>query len=88
MLRITSQPNRPGETYLVLEGRLAGETVAELRRVADECSALGKRIVLDLVALKFADAAGLALLRELIESSARVQRASAFVSALLGESLS
>jgi len=86
MLRITTQPNGPKDTVLVLEGRLAGDAVAELRRVAGECSVAGKRIALDLAALKFADTTGLALLRELIDSSAKVRRASAFVSALLEES--
>jgi anti-anti-sigma regulatory factor len=85
MLRITSQPNGPAETRLVLEGRLIGETVAELRRVSREITASGRRIALDLVALRYADPAGIGLLRELIDDSAELQRASAFVSALLGE---
>jgi ABC-type transporter Mla MlaB component len=88
MLRITARSNGPDETKLVLEGRLAGEAVSELRRVTDECALAGKRVVLDLISLQFADATGLALLRRLIATSAQVQRASAFVSALLGESLS
>lgn len=85
MLRITSQPSGPAETRLVLEGRLTGETVAELRRVSREITASGRRIGLDLSSLRFADPAGIGLLRELIDDSAEVQRASAFVSALLGE---
>ena len=85
MFRITSQPNGPHETRLVLEGRLVGETVDELRRVASETSAQGRRIALDLAGLRYADAAGIALLRELIDDLAELQRASAFVSALLGE---
>jgi ABC-type transporter Mla MlaB component len=85
MFRITSQPNGACETRLVLEGRLVGETVEELRRIARETSAQGRRIALDLAALRYADAAGIALLRELIEDLAELQCASAFVSALLGE---
>jgi ABC-type transporter Mla MlaB component len=85
MLRITTRPSGPDETRLLLEGRLAGDAVSELARVAEECTRAGKRIVLDLQALRFADAAGLALLRELVGASAEIQRASAFVSALLGE---
>ena len=85
MLRITSRPNGPSETQLVLEGRLVDETVEELRRVSTEIAAQGRRISLDLIALRYADAAGIGLLRELIEDSAELQRASAFVSALLGE---
>ena len=85
MFRITSQPTGPHETRLVLEGRLVGEAVDELRRIARETSAQGRRIALDLAALRYSDAAGIALLRELIEDMAELQRASAFVSALLGE---
>jgi anti-anti-sigma regulatory factor len=59
--------------------------VDELRRVSTEIAAQGRRIALDLVALRYADAAGIRLLRDLIEDSAELQRASAFVSALLGE---
>ena len=84
MLRITSQPNGR-TTRLVLEGRLVGESVDELRRVSDEISQQGRRIALDLVDLRFADAAGLRLLRDLIDDSAELQRVSAVVSALLGE---
>lgn len=85
MLRITTQSNGHGGTRLVLEGRLAGEAVDELRRVARDVSAQGRRLALDLVALRYADAAGIGLLRELISDSAELQRASAFVSAHLEE---
>ena len=85
MLRITSQSNGPRGTRLVLEGRLAGEAVGELRRVAREISARGARIALDLFALRYADAAGIGLLRELLSDSAELERASAFVSARLEE---
>ncbi len=85
MLRITSQSNGPRGTRLVLEGRLAGEAVDELRRVASELAGQGRRLALDLVALRYADAAGIGLLRELLSDSAELQRASAFVSAHLEE---
>lgn len=85
MLRITSQSNGPRRTRLVLEGRLAGEAVGELRRVAREVSARGRTLALDLVALRYADAAGIGLLRELIDDSAELERVSAFVSAHLEE---
>ncbi|MFI5316960.1 MAG: hypothetical protein ACHQ6T_14765 [Myxococcota bacterium] len=85
MFRITSRPNGPRETQLVLEGWLVGETAEELRRISSEISIQGRRISLDLVALRYADAAGISLLRELIADSAELQGASGFVSALLGE---
>ncbi len=83
MLRITSHPEPCGETRLVLEGRLAGAWVSELRRVV---AAAGEpsRVALDLSALTYADADGLALLRDLLAGPARLERASAFVSVLLG----
>ena len=84
MLRITQQPEGPRETRLVLEGRLAGAWVGELRRVAAECASERRRIALDLSRLTFADADGVALLRELLGDAARLDRASPFVNALLG----
>ena len=83
MLRITCHPERRGETRIVLEGRLAGAWVSELRRVAAASSGPG-RVALDLSALTYADADGLALLRDLLAGPARIERASAFVSELLG----
>jgi anti-anti-sigma regulatory factor len=83
MLRITLHPERRGERRLVLEGRLAGAWVSELRRVAIGSDGPA-RVALDLSALTYADADGLALLRELLDGPARLERASAFVSALLG----
>jgi len=85
MFRITSQPNGPQETRLVNPAQLVGDAVDELRRIARETSAERRRIALDLAGLRYADAAGIALLRELIANLAELQRASAFVSALLGE---
>ena len=68
----------------MLEGRIAGAWVGELRRVAGECARDRRRIALDLSRVTYADADGLALLRELLGQSARLDRASAFVTALLG----
>ena len=67
----------------MLEGRLAGAWVSELRRVAAEPGP-PRRVALDLSAVTYADADGLALLRDLLAGPARIERASAFVSALLG----
>jgi ABC-type transporter Mla MlaB component len=83
MLRITRTPHRNRTTRLVLEGRIAGPWVGELRRVAAESARAGGRIALDLSSVTFADADGLALLRELLDGEAQLERASAFVTQLL-----
>jgi len=84
MLRITPEIDALGDTRLVLEGRIVGAWVAELRRVAASCRPASGRIVLDLAAVSFADADGLELLRGLLAGTARLGRASSVVSALLG----
>lgn len=68
---------------LDLEGRLAGEWVAELRRVAMANERPGRRTVLDLSGLLSADAAGIALLRELRAGGAALLHGPAFVLALV-----
>jgi hypothetical protein len=88
MLRITCESTGEGELRVLLEGRLAGPWVDELRRISALASEHGARLKLDLSSLGFADADGLALLRELLGAAAELERASAFVSALLAEARS
>lgn len=85
MLRITTHANGTADRHLVLEGRLTGAWVGELRRIVREGAAGRRRFSLDLSAVTYVDADGLALLRELLGGSADLQRASAFVTALLGD---
>ncbi len=85
MLRITLETPRPDERRVRLEGRLAGPWVDELRRVSSTSESGRARLVLDLAALHFADAEGLALLRELHGEAVELRNASAFVRALLAE---
>lgn len=83
MLRITRRANGERDTHLVLEGRIAGAWVHELRRIAAEVG-VENRFSLDLAAVTYADADGVALLHELLGGSAKLERASAVVTALLG----
>lgn len=75
---------------LVVEGRIAGPWVDELRRAARERavranagSALAATSV-DLAAVTYVDAEGVALLKELVAAGVRVRAASPFVAELLG----
>jgi hypothetical protein len=70
---------------LELEGRLAGEWVAELRRVAIAIAGdqPERRAILDLTGLQSADAAGIALLGELRAGGAQLEHGPEFVLALV-----
>ena len=85
MLRITEQSlhsdvaDRRG---IVLEGRLVGPWVEELRRVLGATEPGG--VTLDLGALSFADGDGVTLLRGLRDSGVELARPSPFMAALNG----
>lgn len=84
MLRITENRSGPeGGSTLVVEGRLAGPWVDELRVAASPHS---KGLALDLAGVSYADADGVALLKQLVGGGATVARATAYVSMLLGRS--
>jgi hypothetical protein len=83
MLRITEQRPAAGKpaATLVVEGRLAGPWVDELRNsAAPHLDALA----LDLAGLSYADEAGVALLNQLVAAGAEVVRTTAYVATLLG----
>lgn len=88
MLRITEQPHpthAAGATdrrAIVLEGRLVGPWVEELRRVVGGAESGG--VILDLGALSFADGDGLTLLRSLRDSGVELASPSPFMAALIG----
>jgi hypothetical protein len=83
MLRITQQIPPEGRPLLLLEGRLVGPWVAELRGAA--AAGGGAALVdLDLAGVTFADDHGVAALRDLRGAGARLVRASAFLAALIG----
>ena len=76
MLRITEQQTTDGTTVLILEGRLTGPWVEVLRT---SCHALPHPFALDLREVSFADAAGLALLRQLQTQDITLQNCSPFL---------
>lgn len=87
MLRITETQSAESATILKLEGRLAGVSVEELRRLSEAISARedGEPLVLDLGAVSFVDADGIALLRRLCSAQVEITRCSPFVAQLLEE---
>jgi hypothetical protein len=82
--RVDGTPDEPGT--LRVEGRLVGPWVEELRREAR--ALLGGRgsLVLELGSVTYADAAGEALLGELVARGARIGGCSTFIAELLGGS--
>jgi ABC-type transporter Mla MlaB component len=83
MLRITATGRGAHPETLRLEGRLVGPWVAQLRSACRACSSAGQRLQLDVAGLRFVDADGAALLRELAQSGAAFSGLSPFVAALL-----
>ena len=78
-LRITTA--RSGEaTRVILAGRLAGESTADLDRIVGDA---GGEIRLDLGELRGADAEGLALLRRLQAKGVQLERASPYINLVL-----
>jgi ABC-type transporter Mla MlaB component len=69
-----------GSRRLLLEGRVTGAWVEELRRACDEVARAGAdRLELDLAGVLFLDRQGLALFAELSARGCRFLNASAFV---------
>ena len=64
MLRIDTT-EEPGQTILLLEGRVIGAWVDEVRRSCRDALGRGGRVTLDLGAVSFVDADGVVLLRAL-----------------------
>ena len=83
MLRITQR-----KECLLVEGRIAGAWVRELRRAADHCLATHPTPALDLSGVSFVDAEGASLLRSLVARRMPILSSSAFVTAMLSETRS
>jgi ABC-type transporter Mla MlaB component len=79
MLKIVSVPNEGGAATLVLEGRLIGPWVEELRRSCELAFGSSEGLTLDLGGLSFVDRGGLELLRCLADRHARLNNCSPFV---------
>jgi len=86
MLRITSISDAPSKT-LKLEGRIAGSTVEELRRVCEESltDSDHTKLVLDLADVSFLDPEGIELIHHLRHRNVILTNYSAFLAELLKE---
>lgn len=84
MLKITSQSDA-GTLSLRLEGRLVAANLAELALLVARHRPHGRRLRLELDQLRFADAAGVALLCQLLHEGAEVATSTPFVGQLLQE---
>lgn len=79
MLKIVTVPNGSGTATLILEGRLIGPWVEELRRSCEQTSSSSDELTLDLGGVSFVDRSGLELLRSLADRRARLNNCSPFV---------
>jgi ABC-type transporter Mla MlaB component len=83
VLKITEMYRDGSVVTLRLEGKVLAPWLEELQGICRRSSTGGVQVRLDLDAVTFADAAGAALLRELIRRGITVTRCSAFVAELL-----
>lgn len=82
VLRITRVNAMDDSDTLKLEGRVAGPWVDELARLIG-APGDGRRLVLDVTDVSFADEAGVRLLRDLAEHQAELRGASMFLAGLM-----
>jgi ABC-type transporter Mla MlaB component len=68
-----------------LEGKLVGPWVDELRRLGDEALSRQQKVILDLKRVWFADAQGIALLKEFARREVSRRNCSQFISRQLEE---
>ena len=79
MLKIETVRNGGGTVTLVLEGRLIGPWVDELRLACARARSGQMSVAVDLAEVAFVDRAGLTLLRELAHHDTRLSNCSPFV---------
>jgi len=85
VLRISTVDDSEQAIRLVLEGRLVGPWVHELRKQTEQALAKTKSVTLDLGKVWFVDPSGAALLRELAERQVEQVNCSIFISQQLKE---
>ena len=83
MIRLTRIAGPRATQTIKLEGKLLGPWVDEVRKACASGAAPTGRTSLDLAALTFVDAAGVGLLRELIDRGIEVDVCSSYVAELL-----
>lgn len=82
MLKIT-KTTEPDAITLTLEGKILQPWVEEVRSAWTEGKRNSSRVNLDLRGITFMDAAGIDLIRSLVDAGAHLQNCSNFVSELL-----
>jgi ABC-type transporter Mla MlaB component len=80
VLRISIIDDSEQSVRLVLEGRLVGPWVIELRKQSEQALSEAKNVTLDLGKVWFVDASGAALLRELADRQVEQVNCSIFIS--------
>ncbi|PYV87203.1 MAG: hypothetical protein DMG90_18865 [Acidobacteria bacterium] len=85
MLRISIIEDSAESVRLALEGSLVGPWVDEVRKQSETALADSKAVTLDLEKVRFVDASGTALLRELASRKVQQMNCSAFLSQQLKE---
>lgn len=83
MLRITRQDDG-NSTLLKLEGTLREPWLAVFSQDVAQVLSTGNRLKLDLSQVTFADVAGIALIKQLLDQGAHLAKCSGFVAASLG----
>lgn len=84
MLRITTvEGNEPGSRLLLLEGRIVGPWIPELKSAVAAADPAQVRVSLNLAGVHFIDTDGLRCLRELRAQGVHLQNCSPYVRDLL-----
>lgn len=83
MLKLTRLSQGVSVLTIKLEGQLLGPWVPAVRDACRERGRGSGRLLLDLAAVTYADAAGVQLLRELVAEGAEIAASSGFVGELL-----
>ena len=79
MLRISQAGKANRSVTLKLEGRVVGLWVGELRQVCETLLTEGRRLILDLADVTFADASGVAVLSSFKSRGVAITNCSPFV---------
>jgi anti-anti-sigma regulatory factor len=85
VFKLTTDRGRGNGVTLRLEGRLAAAWVDEFARALGAARNEGAQVNIDLDGLSFVDAQGVTLLRDAIQTGARLVGGSQFISALIDQ---
>jgi anti-anti-sigma regulatory factor len=85
MLRITETDTDGETTKLILEGRIIGQWVSEIRNCCEAALSEKRNLILDLSRVNFVDEQGLEVLKDLSRKKVRLTGCSIFLSELLAK---